>query len=109
MNGWHPIALAVAWLVCLLAIAGGAFMVFSYALEFGNDKTYQWMVAMLSSFFADVIIVQPIKILLLTALIAWCLRRPKFDDNHVESDEVAPTLYYDPDDPEISEWELYRE
>ncbi len=30
-----------AWLLCVICIFGGAFMVWGYAIVFGNDKTYQ--------------------------------------------------------------------
>ena len=46
----------------MLCIIGGAFMVVSYGLEFGRDKTYQWMVAMISAFFVSILITQPIKV-----------------------------------------------
>lgn len=49
----------LAWVLVLVCILGGIFVVFSYGITFGNDKTYQWVVAMISSFFSSVLITQP--------------------------------------------------
>ena len=38
-------------------------MVVAYGLQFGNDVTYQWMVALISSFFCSILLTQPIKVL----------------------------------------------
>ena len=31
----------LGWALCLVAIFGGAFFIWSYGIQFGNDKTYQ--------------------------------------------------------------------
>ena len=74
-----------AWLLCVICIFGGAFMVWGYAIVFGNDKTYQvlthnklkirkkqfefkydfqWLSSMIYSFFAGVLLLEPLKVLL---------------------------------------------
>ena len=86
------------WLLCFLCIFGGAFLVYAYCLQFGNDKAYQWMVAVISGFFASILVAQPLKIVGLTMLISVCTRKPTFNDDHCEADEVAPTIYFDPEE-----------
>ncbi len=147
----------LGWLICWVCIGGGAFMVMSYGLSFGNDKTYQWIVSMISAFFSSILLTQPLKagsssfgwrgggggregsveeeeggegggemisnrasatatttmkktqsatafpmflcvtcqIACLALCIGYCLKKPKFDDDHAESDEPPPHLYYD--------------
>lgn len=60
--GWPPFVRAIGWILCLACIGGGAFLVVSYGLSFGNDLTYQWVTSMLVSFFSSMIITQPIKV-----------------------------------------------
>ena len=39
-------------------------MVYAYGITFGNEKTRQWIVSMISSFFASLLISQPIQVLI---------------------------------------------
>ncbi len=61
-KSWPTVGWAVSWLLCLIFIACGAFLVFAYCISFGNDVTYQWMVSVIISFFASVFFFQPIKV-----------------------------------------------
>ena len=61
-RGWPAFCRILGWFLCLACIGGGAFLVVSYGLTFGNDRTYQWMTSMIVSFFASLIITQPIKV-----------------------------------------------
>jgi hypothetical protein len=55
----------LSWILCLLCILGGAFLVLSFGLSFGNDKAYQFMVAVIVAFMASIFIFQPIKVRLM--------------------------------------------
>ena len=37
----------------------------------------------------------------MAVFIALIRRRPAWDQDHVDADEEIPTVYFDPDDPEI--------
>lgn len=50
----------LAWILTLVCIGGGLALVFFFALSFGNDKTYQFMVAMITSFLGSMLITYPI-------------------------------------------------
>jgi hypothetical protein len=52
----------LAWVICIISILGGAFLVLAFGLAFGNDVTYQWMVAMITSFFTSFTLTQPLKV-----------------------------------------------
>jgi len=62
-KGWPSFCRILGWIVSVIVILGGAFVVFSYGLQFGNDKTYQWVVSMIFAFFSSVIIIQPLKVI----------------------------------------------
>ena len=53
------------------------------------------MVALIVTFFASVFIYQPVKILLITFVVTACCKRANFDDDHQETDEVMPSVYWD--------------
>ena len=94
-KSWPSVGFIVAWVLCFVYIVAGAGFVMLYALSFGNDKTYQWMVALIVTFFASVFVYQPIKILLITFVVTACCKRANFDDDHQETDEVSPSVYWD--------------
>ncbi len=96
MVGW-----ILAWLLTVICILGGAGLVFLYGLSFGNDVTYQWMVAVITAFFFSVFVFQPIKIVILTCLISALCKRASFGDDHVDVDENPPHIYWDENDPAI--------
>ncbi|XP_059084074.1 uncharacterized protein LOC131881274 [Tigriopus californicus] len=89
------VMLFLGWLVCLVCILGGAFVVFSFGLSFGNDKAYQWMVSMISAFFFSILLTQPLKIILITLIVSFLYKRSLFNDDHAECDEEPPTIYFD--------------
>lgn len=94
-KSWPSIGFIISWILCFVYILAGAGFVMLYALSFGNDKTYQWMVALIVTFLASVFIYQPIKILLITFVVTACCKRANFDDDHQETDEVMPAIYWD--------------
>eukprot|EP00095_Tigriopus_kingsejongensis_P009158 maker-scaffold798_size95657-snap-gene-0.28 protein:Tk09158 transcript:maker-scaffold798_size95657-snap-gene-0.28-mRNA-1 annotation:"polycystic kidney disease protein 1-like 2-like" len=87
--------LFLGWLICLICIVGGAFVVFAYGLSFGNDQAYQWMVSMISAFFFSILLTQPLKIIFITLIISFAYKRSLFSDDHAEGDEEPPTIYFD--------------
>ena len=50
----------LGWAVVAVCILGGLFMVFSFALTFGNDVTYQFIVSEIFTLFTSVLVVYPI-------------------------------------------------
>ena len=57
---WPAIVIIIAWLLSFLCILGGTFFIVALGLNFGNDKTYQWVTAMVSAIFASLLITQPL-------------------------------------------------
>ena len=52
----------IAWILCLGSILVSIFYLWSYGVMFGNDKTYQWLTSILASFWAGMLIVEPLKV-----------------------------------------------
>ncbi|PFX27651.1 Polycystic kidney disease protein 1-like 2 [Stylophora pistillata] len=92
----------IAWLLCILAsLAAGAFLVF-YSVQWGKEISRQWLTSALISFFQDVALMQPIKVVAVALLLALILKKPpeektapSFKDSSLEtnnnSDVKAPT------------------
>ena len=58
-EAWSAMFQVLAWVVTVICILGGAFMTLAFGLSFGNDKTYQWIVSEIFTFFTSVLIVYP--------------------------------------------------
>ena len=52
----------IAWTLALLSIFGSAFFVFLYSLQWGKEKSEEWMTTFFLSFFQSVMVVQPLKV-----------------------------------------------
>ena len=72
----------IGWALCLtMSIVSAAFVVF-YSLMWGKEVANQWLASVMISFFQDVIVIQPIKVVVLVSLLSLILRKP------VENDEI---------------------
>lgn len=60
----HWVFKYVSWILCLLMIFFGIFFLCAFAIQFGNDLTYQWFSSMLVTFFTSIIILDPFKVFL---------------------------------------------
>ena len=70
----------VAWMMCFFVCFVAAFFVVLYGLQFGKEKSAQWISSMLVTFFQDVLISQPIKVLAIALVIAVIIKKPTEDD-----------------------------
>ena len=52
----------IAWALCLISIGLSIFLVFSYSLQFGKEKSIAWLGSILMSITQSVIIIQPFKV-----------------------------------------------
>ena len=57
-----------------------------YGLQFGKEKSAQWISSMLISFSQDVLISQPIKILGIALIIAVIIKKPAEEEEEEGSD-----------------------
>ena len=52
----------LAWVLCVVSMTVSLFFLWAYGIMFGNEKTTQWLTALLSSIFSSVLITQPVKV-----------------------------------------------
>lgn len=72
----------IGWVLCITAsLVAAAFVVF-YSLMWGTKVANQWLASVLISFFQDVVVIQPIKVVVLVSLLSLIVKKP------VENDEV---------------------
>ncbi|XP_066271869.1 polycystin-1-like protein 2 [Branchiostoma lanceolatum] len=65
----------VAWSILVLASCVSAFFTILYSLEWGPEKANKWLKTFLMSFVQDVLVVQPVKILFLSALVSFLCKK----------------------------------
>ena len=63
-------------------------------MRFSKMKTYQWLTALVVNFFFTILIVEPCKVIVFTLFVAG-RKKPIWDQDHLDADEVLPTIYYD--------------
>ena len=66
----------IGWAGVFLTCITSAAVTFVYAIEFGEDKTRQWLLSLTISLVNDVFIAQPSKVLIVTVVLAYILKRP---------------------------------
>ena len=101
-KGWPGYAYFIGWIVVLLCIVGGMGIVALYGLSFGNNKCYQWVTAMVVNFFYQLFFESVVKVAIFALFIALIKRVPDWDQDHVDADEEIPTIYHDPEHPDIA-------
>ena len=52
----------IAWLLCFVCILGSFYILWLYAISFGDDRTQQWLTSLLLSFFLGLLLFEPIKV-----------------------------------------------
>jgi hypothetical protein len=60
------ILLTMTWFMCLSIILASAFLIVWYGISFGNKKSLMWLSTIGISFVKDLIIVQPLKVIVFT-------------------------------------------
>ena len=66
-----------------------------YGFEFGDEKAMHWLISLLISFIQDVLISQPIKVLLLALVVAILIKKPQ---EQVSAVDFQRNTYDDNDD-----------
>lgn len=79
-----------------ISILVPAFFVILYSMEWGRDRSNAWLLSMFMSFFQSLFIVDPLKVFLLTALIACILKKVEDADSSSSDDDE---LLVDSGDP----------
>lgn len=72
----------VGWTLCLMtSLVSAAFVVF-YSLMWGKAVANQWLTSVMISFFQDIVLIQPVKVVIVVSLLSLIIKKP------IENDEV---------------------
>ena len=82
----------IAWILCLITIAASIFFLWAYGIQFGNDKTYKWLGALLISFFTGMILLEPLKIMLISFGLSLLCKNFDLNDDSIDDDEEMPQI-----------------
>jgi hypothetical protein len=61
-----------------------AFFIILYSMEWGKDRSNAWLATMMLSFFQSVLVVDPVKVFIITAIITCILRKPDEDEDLID-------------------------
>lgn len=77
----------IAWFLCVLSMVTSVFFLWAYGISFGDTKTRQWVSSLIVSFFASLLVTQPIKVFLTAIILSTLLKAPDSDVDEEEEDE----------------------
>ncbi len=67
----------------LLSIFTCSFFIILYSLEWGTKRANEWLITMVLSFGQSILVIDPLKVFLITAIISFLIRRP-YDDETLD-------------------------
>ena len=73
----HHIFLYVAWFLCLATAITSATVVFFYSLMWGKETADEWLSSILMSITMDILAIQPVRLVTLTAVAAIIITKAK--------------------------------
>ena len=77
----------VGWALCIFSIAISIFFLWAYGIQFGDEKTRKWITSLIVSFFASILVTQPIKVFLTAIILSTIFKSPEVDIDDSEEDE----------------------
>ncbi|XP_068684513.1 polycystin-1-like protein 2 [Montipora foliosa] len=80
--------LFVAWFICTMATLTSATFILFYSLMWGAETSNEWLVSVMVSFFQDVIVMQPIKVLIVASILSVLIKKPP-EQEKVIGDSVS--------------------
>lgn len=79
-------------LVVILSISTCSFFIILYSLEWGAKRANEWLITMILSFGQSILVIDPLKVFLITAVISMIIRRPYNDETLDFHDPFTATL-----------------
>ncbi|XP_070533290.1 polycystin-1-like protein 2 isoform X1 [Ptychodera flava] len=70
----------IAWILVFLSVVVSAFFTILYSLEWGNEKSVQWLLSFVISFLQSVFLLQPVKVVLMALVISLIFKKPDEDE-----------------------------
>ena len=78
--------------VVILSISTCSFFIILYSLEWGAKRANEWLITMILSFGQSILVIDPLKVFLITAIISMIIRRPYNDETLDFHDPFTATL-----------------
>ena len=66
----------IGWFLCLATAITSAVFTLFYSMQWGTEISNQWLTSVLVSLIQDVCVMQPLKVVLLSMLLAWIIKKP---------------------------------
>ncbi|CAF1685931.1 unnamed protein product, partial [Adineta ricciae] len=82
----------IAWGLVTLSILTCSFFIILYSLEWGAKRANEWLITMMLSFGQSILVIDPLKVFLITAIISFLIRRPYDDETLDFNDPFTGTL-----------------
>jgi hypothetical protein len=80
------------FVVVILSILTCSFFIILYSLEWGAKRANEWLMTMMLSFGQSILVIDPLKVFLITAVISFLIRRPYDDETLDFNDPFTGTL-----------------
>jgi polycystin 1L2 len=88
----------IAWALCALSILVSIFFLWAYGIQFGDEKTRKWITSLIISFFASILVTQPIKVFITAMILSTLFKSPDTDVDDSEEDEEELDIDLLPDE-----------
>lgn len=77
----------IGWFLCIASILVSIFFLWAYGIQFGDDKTRKWVTSLIVSFFASILVTQPVKVFMTAIILSTLFKSPDSDVDEGEEDE----------------------
>ncbi|XP_071482651.1 polycystin-1-like protein 2 [Diadema antillarum] len=77
----------VAYVIAFLANFVSCFFIVLYSLEWGKERSQEWLVSMVTSFFSSALLIQPMKVIVIVFIVSIIFKKPS-KMNDVEVDDL---------------------
>ena len=104
----HCFQLISRILVIILSILTCSFFIILYSLEWGAQRANEWLITMILSFGQSILVIDPVKVFLITAIISFLIRRPYNDETLDFNDPFMGALLSQNTVENIDDQQLYN-
>lgn len=93
----------------MLSISTSGFFIILYSLEWGAKRANEWLITMMLSFGQSILVIDPLKVFLITAIISFFIRHPYNDETLDYDDPFTATLLANNHLTDLECHELYND
>ncbi|CAF3946958.1 unnamed protein product [Adineta steineri] len=99
----------IAWGLVTLSILTCSFFIILYSLEWGAKRANEWLITMMLSFGQSILVIDPFKVFLVTAIISFLIRRPYDDDTLDFNDPFTGALVSNNNMTETDNYDIFND